>query len=117
MSSRVSITMTHHLFPGATEEMSRPGGLVYRAVDHAAGTLADRARQYVFSPFDRVDTSFMANSIHHEMEPGEASALVGSDATYDIYQHEGTSRGITPAPFMAQALFDLHEDDFIPIGG
>jgi hypothetical protein len=111
--SRVTISMHGHLFPGATAAMSQPGGVVYLAVDHAAKTLGDRARQFVYSPFDRVDTTYMAESIHHEMQnETEATALVGSDAFYDIYQHEGTSRGIKPAPFMTQALYDLHEDDF-----
>ena len=112
---RVTISMHYHPLPGATAAMSQPGGPVYLAVEHAAKTLADRARQFVYSPFDRVDTGYMADTIHEEMQPGpEASALVGSDAEYDIYQHEGTSRGITPAPFMAQALYDLHVEDFTP---
>lgn len=111
--SRVTLSMSHHIFPGAIAELSQPGGAVFLAVEHAANLTADRARQFVYSPWDRVDTGFMADSIHAEMQPGiEASALVGSDAEYDIYQHEGTSRGIAPAPFMMDALRQLHSDDF-----
>lgn len=101
----VTVSVTSHLDAGAIAALSLPGGLVHAAVEHAGEAVADRGRQLVYAPYDRVDTSFMAESIHSEMQSGaEAEALVGSDAEYDIYQHEGTSRGITPAPFMTDAL-------------
>ena len=109
------ITVTAHLDAAAIAGLSLPGGMVYQAVNHAADTVADRARQFVYSPFDRVDTGFMGDSIHAEMQPTTPEgpwALVGSDADYDIYQHEGTSRGIEGAPFMTEALDSLTVDDY-----
>ena len=102
MTQRILMTYTPRR--GAVEEMLGTTGTVgqrwKRLGEHVAQLAKDRVNYY-----GRVDTGFMRNSIKsHLFQNGETvGVIIGSDAHYDIYQHEGTSRGISPAPFLTDA--------------
>lgn len=110
MDIRVDLTIDQ----SAVRALSQPNGMTYKAVRSAADVTVSRSRRNVRA-YGRVKTGFMGNSIGIKGEritDQEVSFIIASDANYSIYQHDGTRRGVTPAPFFRDALDSLSVSDF-----
>lgn len=112
MTQPIKVTFT----PNRREidALTQPDGMVGRAVANAAEVTVQRAQANV-DRYGRVQTGAMRRSVQASEVQGTSNAVsvqVGATESYSIYQHEGTSRGITPAPFLTDALSELRPDDF-----
>jgi len=93
--------------------MNGPSGQVGRAVRQAAALTVDRAKRRV-NYYGRVDTGWMRDSIRADYVGSNqyhSRFVVASQASYAVYQHEGTAR-ISPAPFLRDAIEELRPADF-----
>lgn len=135
--SSVRIRWDEAEFRRITEEQTVP-----QAVWRATGKVRDRAKANI-TKAGRVDTGAMRNSIvGRRLRQGRGGVWyeVGSDLTYTLYQHEGTTgpivprratvlrfqskggsfvfpkqvRGVTGEPFLTDALQSLTVNDFMP---
>lgn len=98
----------------AIAQMNTLSGPVGRGTKHAAEVTVQRAKNSV-NAYGRVRTGFMRDSITATFQGSnqhECRFSVSSAARYAIYQHQGTSRGITPAPFLLNAIQRLTPADF-----
>lgn len=112
MTQPIRVTFT--LDQREIDALTQPDGMIGRAVANAAEVTVRRAQANV-DRYGRVRTGAMRRSIQAgELRgtPSTVSVQVGATESYSIYQHEGTSRGITPAPFLTDALRELRPDDF-----
>lgn len=94
--------------------MARSGS-IGAGVQRAAKTVAKRASRNVVG-YGRVKTGAMRDRIRPTGRIGwdgkAATTVVVADVPYSTFQHEGTSRGIRPAPFLRDALRSLRPSDF-----
>lgn len=112
MTIKTSVTFRPNL--RAIAQLNTLTGPIGRATKRAADVTVLRAKASV-NAYGRVKTGFMRNSIHATFQGSnqhECRFSVSSGAHYAIYQHEGTSRGITPAPFLRNAIMRLRPSDF-----
>lgn len=96
------------------DSMFSQGGMIGSAVVAAAEITVQRAQANV-SRYGRVRTGAMRAGIRlTQFSSGGDSVTQQIEATerYSIYQHQGTRRGIRPAPFLTDALDQLRPDDF-----
>jgi hypothetical protein len=94
--------------------MNTLSGPVGRGTKKAAEITVQRAKNSV-NAYGRVKTGFMRNSIRATFKGSNQFGCrfsISSAAPYAIYQHEGTSRGISPAPFLRNAVNRLRPSDF-----
>lgn len=99
---------------GEYRAMKGPQGMIGSAVANAAKTTVQRAQNNV-SRYGRVKTGEMRSRIKArpvQVSGNEVSVEVVAEAAHSIYQHQGTRRGIRPAPFLTDALRELRPSDF-----
>jgi hypothetical protein len=99
----------------AMARMNTPTGIIGQGTRRAADITVARAKGSV-NAYGRVKTGLMRNSIHATFTGSnqyECRFAISSAAPYAIFQHEGTSRGITPAPFLRNAIQRLRPGDFV----
>jgi len=112
MTQPIKVTFTPN--QQEIDALTQPDGMIGRATASAAQVAVQRAQANV-DRYGRVRTGAMRSSIQaSEVQgtPNAVSVQIGATESYSIYQHEGTSRGITPAPFLTDALSELRPDDF-----
>lgn len=112
MSAKIRVEFTPRL--RALASLNDQTGPVGRGTKAAADKTVRRSKALV-SSFGRVDTGFMRDSISATFRGSNQHAVrfaVSSQAPYAIFQHQGTSRGITPAPFLRDAIDQLRPEDF-----
>ncbi len=99
---------------GAYRAMKGPQGMIGSAVANAAETTVRRAQNNV-TRYGRVKTGEMRSRIKARpvrVLGDGVSAEVVAEAAHSIFQHQGTRRGIRPAPFLTDALKELRPSDF-----
>ena len=114
MNLQTSVSFVPNL--RAIAALNNQSGPVGRGTKHAAEVTVKRAQGSV-NAFGRVQTGYMRDSIHATFQGSNQFGVrfsVSSRARYAIYQHQGTSRGISPAPFLLNAINRLRPEDFIP---
>lgn len=112
MTQPINVTFTPN--QRAIDALTQPDGMIGRAVASAAQVTVQRAQANV-DRYGRVRTGAMRRGIQASEVRGTRNAVsvqVGATKSYSIYQHEGTSRGISPAPFLTDALRELRPGDF-----
>lgn len=112
MNLQTTVRFTPNL--RAIAQMNGLSGPVGRGTKNAAEVTVKRAKGSV-NAFGRVKTGFMRDSIYATFQGSNQHGCrfsVASRARYAIYQHEGTSRGISPAPFLRNAIQRLRPSDF-----
>ncbi len=100
--------------PGELHALLVSSGLIGRAVGNAAKVTAERAKVRVGS-YGRVKTGRMRASIRpgdSKVSGDKVAVSVVAEASYSVFQHQGTRRGVRPAPFLTDALRDLKPGDF-----
>lgn len=111
------IRATYHQNQGFMRGVMSAEGMVGSAMRRAANLTAKRASANV-TRYGRVRTGKMRDTIKAgkltRVGPSRNRIMVSSGVPYGVFQHEGTSRGITPAPFLADALRALRPEDFQP---
>ena len=112
MQIQTSVRFTPNL--RAIAQLNTLSGIVGKATRKAADITVQRAKGSV-NAYGRVKTGFMRDSITATFRGSnqhECRFSISSAAPYAIYQHEGTSRGISPAPFLRNAISRLRPSDF-----
>lgn len=112
MSARVRIDFKPRI--RGVAQMNDRTGPVGRGTKAAADKTVTRAKGFVTS-FGRVDSGFMRDSISATFRGSNQHGVrfsVSSQAPWAVFQHQGTVRGITPAPFLKNAIDELRPEDF-----
>lgn len=104
--------MSDYIFTDRSSEvLSELKSKVNSALESIGNQAVSNAKQNV-DEAGRIHTGTMMNSIEHTVV--DDSVYIGTNVEYAIYQEMGTSRGITPAHFLKNAVAG-HVGDYVKI--
>lgn len=110
--AKVKVTVYRN--QGNMRALMQPTGDIGRGLANATKVTAERARRNILR-YGRVKTRAM----HNKTQPGKQwitargpRQQVTTGVRYARFQHDGTRRGIKPAPFLSDAVKELRPSDF-----